>query len=103
MKKKYFIPILSKFKKKKTLLKFRMFETNEDMKIMFEQFRTVDNVADLWTSRALENHAVLVMNALDDAITNMDDEQYVIEMLLATGKSHKRFENFNANIFWVKF
>lgn len=80
-----------------------MFETNEDMKIMFEQFRTVDNVADLWTSRALENHAVLVMNALDDAITNMDDEQYVIEMLLATGKSHKRFENFNANIFWVKF
>ena len=72
------------------------------MKSMFEQFRTVDNVADLYSDRALENHALLVMNALDEAITYMDDEQYLIEMLLTTGKSHKRFENFSANIFWVK-
>ena len=79
-----------------------MFEQRAEVKSMFEQFRTVDNVADLYSDRALENHALLVMNALDEAITYMDDEQYLIEMLLTTGKSHKRFENFSANIFWVK-
>ena len=78
-----------------------MFETSADVRNMFEQFRTVDNLNDLLTSRALENHALLVMNALDEAITNLDDEPYLIEMLLTTGKSHRRFENFGPHIFWV--
>ena len=58
--------------------------------------------ADLGSSRALENHAVLVMYALDDAITNMDDAEYLIDMLVTTGKSHRRFDNFSASIFWVR-
>ena len=70
---------------------------------MFEQFRTVDNMSDLSTSRALENHALLVMNALDEAMTNMDDREYMVEMLLTTGKSHRRFEQFGAHVFWVRF
>ena len=41
------------------------------------------------------------MNALDDAITNIDDPDYLIDILLTTGKSHRRFDNFSANIFWV--
>ena len=57
--------------------------------------------ADLGTSQALENHALLVMNALDEAITNMDDPEFLVEMLLTTGKSHQRFENFSMQIFWV--
>ena len=57
--------------------------------------------ADLGTSQALENHALLVMNALDEAITNLDDPEFLIDMLLATGKSHQRFENFSMQIFWV--
>ena len=80
----------------------RMFEKRAEVKAMFEQFRTVDNVADLYSDRALENHALLVMNALDESISYMDDEEYLIQMLLTTGKSHKRFENFSAFIFWVK-
>ena len=78
----------------------RMFETRADVMSMFEQFRSVDR-ADLGTSQALENHALLVMNALDEAITNMDDPEFLIEMLLTTGKSHQRFENFSMQIFWV--
>jgi len=77
-----------------------MFETREDVTSMFEQFRSVDKV-DLGSCRALENHALLVMNALDEAIANMDDEEFLIDMLLTTGKSHRRFDNFSANIFWV--
>ena len=67
---------------------------------MFEQFRSVDK-ADLGTSQALQNHALLVMNALDEAITNIDDSEFLIDMLLNTGKTHQRFENFNQEIFWV--
>jgi len=67
---------------------------------MFEQFRLVDK-ADLGTNRSLENHALLVMNALDEAIANMDDPEYLIDMLLTTGKSHQRFENFSTSIFWA--
>ena len=78
-----------------------MFETRGDVKAMFEQFRSVDK-ADLGTSRSLENHALLVMNALDEAIGNMDDPEYLIDMLLTTGKSHRRFENFSQIIFWVR-
>jgi len=77
-----------------------MFETRADVMSMFEQFRSVDK-ADLGSSRALENHALLVMNALDEAIANMDDADYLIDMLLTTGKSHRRFDNFSAMIFWV--
>jgi len=79
---------------------YRMFETRADVMAMFEQFRSVDK-ADLGTSQALENHALLVMNALDEAITNMDDPEFLIDMLLTTGKSHQRFENFGMQIFWV--
>ena len=41
------------------------------------------------------------MHALDEAMTNMDDEEYLVEMLLVTGKSHNRFEDLSASIFWV--
>ena len=77
-----------------------MFETRADVMAMFEQFRSVDK-ADLGTNQSLENHALLVMNALDEAITNMDDPEFLIDMLLTTGKSHQRFENFSMQIFWV--
>ena len=77
-----------------------MFENNSDVKAMFEQFRSVEK-EDLGTSRSLENHALLVMNALDEAIANMDDPEYLIEMLLTTGKSHRRFDDFKPESFWV--
>lgn len=81
-------------------LYYRMFEHRADVMAMFEQFRSVDK-ADLGSSRSLENHALLVMNALDEAIANMDDPEYLIELLLTTGKSHHRFDNFSTIIFWV--
>jgi len=77
-----------------------MFEARADVMAMFEQFRSVDK-ADLGASQALENHAMLVMCALDEAISNMDDPEFLIDMLLSTGKSHQRFENFSMQIFWV--
>lgn len=80
-----------------------MFENSAEVKHMFEQFRTVDNVSELTSSQALEGHALLVMNALDESFTNFDDEEYLVDMLLTTGKSHRRFEDFTGSIFWVIF
>lgn len=77
-----------------------MFETSAQVKLMFEQFRAVEK-EDLYTSRSLENHALLVMNALDESIANLDDPEYLVEFLLTTGKSHRRFENFSPDVFWV--
>ena len=78
-----------------------MFDDRQDVKAMFEQFRTVENANDLYSNRALENHALIVMNALDESISNMDDEEYLVNFLITTGKSHHRFENFSASVFWV--
>ena len=79
-----------------------MFESRQEVRTMFEQFRTTDDVASLYTSSALENHSLIVMNALDEAMNNMDDEEYLIEFLLTTGRSHQRFENFSETVFWVR-
>ena len=65
-----------------------MFEAHDEVMAMFEQFRSVDK-ADLGTSQALENHALLVMNALDEAITNMDDPEFTREPRL-TGNERPR-------------
>ena len=77
-----------------------MFETRPDAAALFERFRSVDR-AYLGASSALEIHAMIVMDAVNDVIVNMDDPEYVIDTLLATGKTHRRFDNFNTAIFWV--
>ncbi|KAK2190893.1 hypothetical protein NP493_65g03022 [Ridgeia piscesae] len=78
----------------------RLFDTRNDVKIMFEKFRTV-NKAELYADAALENHALLVMDAIDEAICNLDDEIEVVDMLLCNGESHRRFENFSSDAFWA--
>ena len=80
---------------------FSMFDNRADVKMMFEQFRATEE-EHLSGNESLENHAVLVMNALDEAITNLDDESYLVDMLKTTGKSHRRFEDFSTVIFWVR-
>ena len=78
----------------------RLFDTRQDVKTMFEKFRTVDQ-DEQYINDSLENHALLVMDAIDEAISNLDDEPDVVEMLLCNGESHRRFENFSSEAFWV--
>jgi len=71
---------------------------------LFERLRSVDHEY-LGTSSALEIHAMIVMDAVNDAVVNLDDPDYVIDTLLATGKSHRRFKNnddLSVAIFWVR-
>ena len=69
---------------------------------MFDDFRYVENVEDLEKSKALENHALLVMNAIDQAFRNLSNEKELIGILLTTGKFHTRFWNFSPHLFWVR-
>ena len=70
------------------------------MTALFEQFRSVD-VVDLGASSALEIHAMIFMDAVNDVVVNLDDPDYVIDTLLNTGKSHRRFADFTCAAFWV--
>ena len=81
-----------------------MFETNPSVKSTFEKFRTLDCSKELWENPVLMTHGLGVMNAIDEIITNFDDEDTVYELILEQGRSHVRFgEDLTQDIFWVRF
>ncbi len=41
------------------------------------------------------------MCTIDEALTNLDDMDYVIDLLRKIGRTHTRFENYKPEIFWV--
>ena len=56
----------------------RLVDTRHEMKIMFEKFlRGLEN-------HSLENHALLVMDSIGEAISNLDDEGYTYYRRAAT-------------------
>ena len=71
------------------------------MKDMFKKIGKLKYSAELRGSRDLQNHAMMVMCTIDEAITNLDDLDYVIDVLRKVGRSHTRFEGYKPEIFWV--
>jgi len=69
---------------------------------VFKRLRTDDQI-DLGASTWLDIHAMILMDAIDDVVANLDDPEYVIDTLLTAGKSHRRFSNesFSSEAFWV--
>ena len=70
---------------------------------MFKTFGKLKLSADMRESRELQNHAMMVMCTIDETITNLDDLNYVIDVLHIIGRSHTRFEGYKPEIFWVIF
>ena len=52
-----------------------MFELSPYVQETFEKFRTVDNTEELQSSSVLFTHGLVVMNAMDEILTNLDDRQ----------------------------
>jgi hemoglobin-like flavoprotein len=69
-------------------LKIRLFETNEDFKNYFEKFKNLNN-EQLLRSQVLLNHATVVMEAIDTAITEIDDADKTHNKLKKLGLEHK--------------
>lgn len=78
-----------------------MFQARSDVKDAFERFRPITSSAELWESKALQRHGMAVMSVIDDIIINLDDENYVIDLILEQGSKHARFYGFRPQLFWV--
>ena len=80
---------------------FRLFKTSTYLKEMFSQFKGIETEDELRNNEVLEHHATFVMSTLDEAITNIDNYDFVQQTLHRAGSSHRRFVGFEPSNFWV--
>ena len=88
----------------------RMFENSPSVREAFEKFRELDeDEAAAWmprdrlaSSSVLRTHGMVVMNAIDEIISSLDENSEVVELVLEQGRSHARFgDNLTPDSFWV--
>lgn len=75
-----------------------LFRTNTEILHLFQGFTHIQGDA-LRENETLEAHAMLVMNTLDKAFTNLEKYDLVVESLMATGATHCRFPGFEDRFF----
>ncbi|XP_041353238.1 globin-5-like [Gigantopelta aegis] len=81
----------------------RLFRSNNGLQHLFKEFRDIDSNDDLRTNELLAKHSNLVMALLDETICNIDNVDYVLEIISRAGKSHARFEGFTPDLFvWME-
>ena len=78
-----------------------MFQTSPLVKTVFEKFRSIDGPDDLRSSTTLRTHGLVVMSAIDEIITNLDDEESVLELGYEQGRTHARFDELPEALLWV--
>lgn len=78
-----------------------MFRANEDIRTMFVRFRHLKTEDEIRVSELVEKHAISVMGTLDELISNIDNVDYVFDVLKATGQSHMKFPGFRTELIWV--
>ncbi|XP_005092317.1 neuroglobin isoform X3 [Aplysia californica] len=77
----------------------RLFKTSSHLQTMFQGFKDIRSDDELRSNEALEYHATLVMTTLDDAITHIDNYDFVKQLLSKTGASHVKFAGFKSTNF----
>jgi hypothetical protein len=68
---------------------------------MFSKFKDITSDNELRASEELEQHAMLVMNVLDEAITHIDNYDYIQNILVPAGKVHLKVPGFRPETFYV--
>ncbi|KAK0050762.1 neuroglobin, partial [Biomphalaria pfeifferi] len=76
-----------------------LFRSNSELQAMFKGFKDIKTDSELRSNEALENHATLVMTTLDDAITHIDNYEYVKDLLYRTSSTHTKFTGFQPAYF----
>ena len=79
----------------------RLFDWNGDVRDIFDEFRYAESVDELKNSRALERFTNIVMNAMDQAFNNFNNETQLCEVLWTTGRFHASLWGFKSRFFWV--
>ncbi|XP_063425722.1 neuroglobin-like isoform X2 [Mytilus trossulus] len=77
----------------------RIFETHADLKKFFFMVENCTTISEMRESKGLAKHVLMVMNTLDDTIYNLNDMQYVIDLLYDIGKQHRTFSDFRREFF----
>lgn len=83
------------------LIPSRMFETSPSVVSAFEKFRSIDGADNLRESSTLRTHGLVVMSAIDEIISNLDDEECAVELAIEQGRSHARFDELPDGLLWV--
>ena len=80
-----------------------LFRKNAELKNLFSGFKDLDvNDDSMRLSQLFEQHGGLVMGVLDEAISHIDNVDYVVDLLQKTGRSHNKFPGFTSDLFWVR-
>ena len=79
----------------------RFFQSNHQMKGLFSKFSAVEINDTLRENEVLEQHGMLVMSVIDDAITDINNVDKVEEMLMRTRNKHAAMTEFQNDFFWV--
>ncbi|KAK3586264.1 hypothetical protein CHS0354_004667 [Potamilus streckersoni] len=78
----------------------RMFRNNDDLRLLFTKFRNLKTVDELRLDENVELHGKTVMDVIDEVISNIENVDYVLELMKNTGRIHRRFAGFTASYFW---
>lgn len=68
---------------------------------LFEKFKKLKTREEQASSLELAEHAVTVMNTLDEGIKGLDNLDAFFDYLHQVGASHRRIPGFKAEYFWV--
>lgn len=69
---------------------------------MFSKFKELKTREEQATSEELAQHAVKVMETLDEGIRSLDELDVFFQYLHEVGATHSRFPGFTADLFWVR-
>lgn len=79
----------------------RLFENREELRYLFSTLRGIDSMEKLLNSEELENHSHIVIKAIDEAISQLDNEKKVKKLLLDYGRLHTPMTKMRGDFFWV--
>ncbi|XP_015926789.1 cytoglobin-1 [Parasteatoda tepidariorum] len=78
----------------------KLFEENAELLELFEKFKHLKSRQEQEESEELKEHAVSVMNSLDEGINTLENVDQCIDYLRSVGKRHRKINGFKSEYFW---
>lgn len=78
----------------------RMFRSSSETITLFDNFKHITTEDELRLNENLERHGGKVLDVIDEIITNIDNVDFVLDLLGTTGSMHKNFRSFTPDMFW---
>ena len=69
---------------------------------MFTKFKDINIKDEQMVNTELNEHALVVMKALDEGIQSLDDIDFFMNYLHHVGATHTKINEFTRDLFWVR-